>query len=432
MVAKDKPEAIQKARTLGYTVTEQDIQQDEDVLDTWFSSWLWPITVFDGIRNPDNVDIRTFYPTNDLVTAPEIIFFWVARMIMAGYAFRGEPPFRNVYFTGIVRDIQGRKMSKSLGNSPDPVQLMQQYGTDGVRVGMLLSSSAGNDLLFEERLCVQGRNFGHKIWNAHQLIQQWREDPELPPENHRIAIQWFEARYQQVLEEVNTHLERFRVSDALMAIYKLVWDDFCAWYLEMIKSQDKILDTRTYTATITFFQNLLKLLHPFMPFLSEELWQETSQNPLPMLQKERWPVQQGYDVALLEQSTKALELITSIRGWKHQHKIPLRQWTTLMVEKDLKPYIQKLAYVRRGESDDAMEAVQFGLHRCTFRLQLGKDVRQNETDRREELDRLRKFLASIEKKLGNSQFIQHAPKEVVARERKKREDVTAKIEQLQV
>ena len=273
VVAESIEEALAEAQKIKPDITISDLRQDEDVLDTWFSSWLWPISVFDGIRNPDNEEINYYYPTNDLVTAPEILFFWVARMIMSGYEYKGDLPFKNVYLTGIVRDKQGRKMSKSLGNSPDPIELIEKYGADGVRVGMLLSSPAGNDLPFDESLCEQGRNFSNKIWNATRLIKGWQVADIEQPESSKIAVEWFENKFQHTLELINDAYSKYRISEALMLTYRLVWDDFCSWYLESIKPDYQTpIDSKTLDSTISLMENLLKLLHPFMPFLTEEIW----------------------------------------------------------------------------------------------------------------------------------------------------------------
>jgi valyl-tRNA synthetase len=275
VVAKTAADALEKFKVANSSLhIAEELKQDEDVVDTWFSSWLWPIAVFDGFKEPNGKDINYYYPTNDLVTAPEILFFWVARMVMAGYEYRGELPFKNVYLTGIVRDPQGRKMSKSLGNSPDPLDLIKQYGADGVRVGMLLSSPAGNDLLFDVKLCEQGRNFTNKVWNSFRLIKGWEVNQNLAqPEEAKIASAWFHSRFSVALAEMNDHYDKFRLSDALMSVYKLVWDDYCSWYLELVKpAYEQPIDPKTLAETIAFLEELLKLLHPFTPFIAEEIW----------------------------------------------------------------------------------------------------------------------------------------------------------------
>ncbi|MDP4952783.1 MAG: class I tRNA ligase family protein, partial [Flavobacteriales bacterium] len=316
VVAKTAEAALEKAKVKSgnSNLTLADLKQDEDVMDTWFSSWLWPISVFDGFYSKEELDY--YYPTNDLVTAPEIMFFWVARMIIAGYEYQGELPFKNVYYTGIVRDKQGRKMSKSLGNSPDPIDLMEQFGADGVRVGMLLTSPAGNDLPFDDKLCEQGRNFSNKIWNAFRLINMWeRKDMDQRPAA-ATAIQWFESRMAAVLEEVNQDFDRFRISDALMKTYKLVWNDFCSWYLEMIKPPyGEAIDEQTYQRTVAFFEDLMKMLHPFMPFLTEELWHFLGERKgaEDALIVAPWPEMKGEASAIQDQCEFAEKVITALR-----------------------------------------------------------------------------------------------------------------------
>ncbi len=445
VVAKDKMAALEKARaqTNNPALTEADLRQDEDVLDTWFSSWLWPQSVFEGIQNKKNADFRYFYPTNDLVTAPEIIFFWVARMVMAGYAFQEAPPFKNVYFTGIVRDTQGRKMSKSLGNSPEPIALMAQYSADGVRVGMLLSTSAGNDLLFDVKHCEQGRNFANKIWNAFRLLQRWEATAQ-PEEAHVAAIAWFQGRLDQVVEEVNSHFQAFRISDALMALYKLVWDDFCAWYLEMIKpAHGEAMSKSTYAATVGFFETLLKLLHPFMPFLTEELWHQLNpRQPKECLIVAPWPQQQAYNGALLTQAGLAFELITTIRSLKNKAQVSPKQQLTLYmvgeeVAAELAPfaaYIQKLAHIARLEVTQAKQpdATSFSLKGHAFYLLLdqGVDSAEERVRLEKELAYAKGFLASVLKKLNNTRFVQSAPAQVIATERKKQADGETKCKLL--
>ena len=444
VVALDKAAALKKAQKNNPALTAADLRQDEDVLDTWFSSWLWPMNVFDGIRQPDNPDFRYFYPTNDLVTAPEIIFFWVARMVMAGYAFQEAPPFKNVYFTGIVRDKQGRKMSKSLGNSPDPLALIEQYSADGVRVGMLLSAPAGNDLLFDVKLCEQGRNFAHKIWHAFRLMQGWETTPAQPDAMHTAAIQWFQARLSQVLQAVNAHFQQFRIADALMALYKLVWDDFCSWYLEMIKpAPGQLLAVSTYTATASFFETLLKLLHPFMPFLTEELWHQIqSRQPQDCLIVASWPKPTAYDPALIQQAHAAFELITTLRSMRNQAQVSAKEPLPLYVAAHTLPAwlapweaaVQKLA---RLSTMICTQAEQPNAASCTvqgtaFYLALGQQV-----DAAQEKERLEKelayaqgFLASVSKKLNNARFVHNAPPQVVATERKKQADAETKCKLL--
>ena len=444
IVAKNKAEALKKAQAQDATLTEADLRQDDDVLDTWFSSWLWPLSVFDGIRNPDNADFTYFYPTNDLVTAPEIIFFWVARMVMAGQAFQGTPPFEHVYFTGIVRDKQGRKMSKSLGNSPDPLDLIAQYGADGVRVGMLLSAPAGNDLLFDVKLCEQGRNFANKIWNAARLLQRW-EPAAQGGEEYTVATAWFQARLHQVLQEVEAHFQQFRISDALMALYKLVWDDFCAWYLEMIKpAPGQPLAAHTHAATVQFFETLLKLLHPFMPFLTEELWHQLrKRDPKECLIVAPWPTSATYDPTLIQDASAAFALITTLRSLRNQAQVSPKELLTLHVAAQTLPTwlmpwqaaVQKLARLSTLALTTAEppHAASCTVHGTAFYLVLGQqvDVGQERERLQKELDYARGFLASVLKKLNNERFVQHAPAQIVATERKKQADAAAKVKLLE-
>ncbi|MEI6749927.1 MAG: valine--tRNA ligase, partial [Bacteroidota bacterium] len=336
-VAKTKEEAFAILRQSVAGLSIENITQDEDVLDTWFSSWLWPISVFDGIRHPDNEDIRYYYPTNDLITAPEILFFWVARMIMAGIEYRKEIPFHNVYLTGIVRDKQGRKMSKSLGNSPDPIELIGKYGADGVRVGMLLTSPAGNDLPFDDSLCEQGRNFSNKIWNALRLVKGWEVDESIPqPESCRVSVPWFNARMQEAIGQLNEQYDRYKLSDALMAVYKLIWDDFCSWYLEMIKPAfQKPIDKTTLDETILIFEKLMHLLHPFMPFITEEAWhilRERDEKESLMISA--MPAAGDFDAAILKQFAFTSEVIIAIRNARKEMNLPMKESIELFVRKN--------------------------------------------------------------------------------------------------
>lgn len=445
IVAKDKSAALAKAQhqPAYQDLTEADLRQDEDVLDTWFSAWLWPINVLDGLQDPDNAAIRYFYPTDVLVTAPEIIFFWVARMIMAGYAFREQPPFKHVYFTGIVRDKLGRKMSKSLGNSPDPIALIKQYGADGVRVGMLLSASAGNDLLFDSKHCEQGRNFANKLWNASRLIQGWKVRSQAHPEKHTTAIQWFDARLNQVLAAIEAHFEDFRISDALMAIYKLIWDDFCAWYLEMVKpTANQPVAPSTYQATTNFLAKLLKLLHPFMPFITEELWHHLqARSAQDCIIVAPWPQSKSYQQQILDQATAAFELITQVRNLRTKAQLTPKQPLPLYSHPSLPPwlmpfvpYVQKLAHITHiaTNSITSQETMRFSIQGYTFSIPLAHSIDYAPEKERlcRELAYYQGFLATIMKKLSNEQFVQHAPQQVVALEHKKQADVTTKIELL--
>lgn len=441
VVAHDKASALKKAQgqTGNPALTEADLHQDKDVLDTWFSSWLWPLSVFSGIQHPDNPDFRYFYPTNDLVTAPEIIFFWVARMVMAGYAFQNMPPFRNVYFTGIVRDKQGKKMSKSLGNSPEPMTLIEQYSADGVRVGTLLSAPAGNDLLFDVKCCEQGRNFTNKLWNAFRLLQHW-ETTEQPEETHTAAVQWFQTRLYQVIEEVNAHFQQFRISDALMALYKLVWDDFCSWYLEMIKpAHGQSVAASVYAATEGFFECLLKLLHPFMPFMTEELWHQLRpRQSLDCLIVASWPQSAFHDTTILHHANASFELITTLRSLRNQARISPKQQLTLYilgteVPSWLSPfatYVKKLAHLIdiAPTQDEPNDATSCNIHGTSFYLALGQqiDAAQEKIRLEKELAYTQGFLVNVLKKLNDNRFVQNAPTQVVAMERKKQADAEAK------
>src|SRR5690606_28873777 len=336
VVAKTKEEALEKAKqkTNNQQLTITNLTQDPDALDTWFSSWLWPISVFNGINEPDNKEINYYYPTNDLVTAPEIMFFWVARMIIAGYEYRGELPFKNVYYTGIVRDKMGRKMSKSLGNSPDPIQLMQEYGADGVRVGMLMCSPAGNDLPFDESLCGQGKAFANKIWNAFRLIKGWEVNNEIEqPDSSKVAVEWFEAKFHKELAEIEDLYSKYRLSEALMATYKLIWDDFCSWLLEMVKpAYGEPIDAQTFKSVITLFENNLKILHPFMPFLTEEIWQYIKERtPEEALIISKWPEAKSINTSLVTQFEFAQEVVSGIRTIRNNKNISFKETINLSV-----------------------------------------------------------------------------------------------------
>lgn len=447
VVAPSKAAALKKAQGQpgNLALTEEDLYQDEDVLDTWFSAWLWPLSVFNGIQHPENADFRYFYPSNDLVTAPEIIFFWVARMIMAGYAFQNKPPFKNVYFTGIVRDTQGNKMSKSLGNSPEPITLIEQYSADGVRVGMLLSAPAGNDLLFDVKRCEQGRNFANKLWNACRLLQRWDTTEQQQEETHTIAIQWFQARLDQVLAEVNVHFQQFRISDALMALYKIVWDDFCSWYLEMIKPvHGQHIASSVYTTTVKLFECLLKLLHPFMPFLTEELWHQLQpRKPQDCLIMATWPQPVAHNTTILQQATASFELVTALRSLRNQAQVASKQYLTLYVLGITVPswltpfaaYVQKLTQLVEivAIQNEPQDATSYSIQGTTFYLALGQrvDTTQEKVRLEKELAYTQGFLASVLHKLNNNRFIQNAPVQVVAIERKKLTEAQAKCKLLE-
>jgi len=435
--------ALAQEKTGNQNLTVADLRQDEDVLDTWFSSWLWPISVFDGFKDPDNADINYYYPTNDLVTAPEILFFWVARMIMAGLEYRKEIPFRNVYLTGIVRDKLGRKMSKSLGNSPDPLALIDQYGADGVRTGMLFSSPAGNDLPFDEKLCEQGRNFSNKIWNAYRLIKGWEVDASLANPNE-LAINWFASKFNSALEQMEDHFGKFRISDALMTVYKLVWDDFCSSYLEMIKpAYQQPIDKATLEATINFLENLLKALHPFMPFITEEIWQDIKERgDKDYLIVAAWPQAETTDILLLERMDKALEIIAGIRNVRNSKNIPQTKALSLAVKTQeqsvLNPFrdlIKKLANVSAFDyvESNPDNTINFIIGGSEFFIPMEGTVDMAaERERLEkELEYTKGFLSAVDKKLSNERFVKGAPAQVLEKEWQKKADAEGKIKALE-
>ena len=416
------------------------LTRDEDVLDTWFSSWLWPISVFDGIRRPNNKDIEYYYPTNDLVTGPDIIFFWVARMIMAGYEYRGEKPFGHVYFTGIVRDKIGRKMSKQLGNSPDPLDLIAQFGADGMRVAMLLSSSAGNDVMFDEALCEQGRNFGNKIWNAYRLVNGWTIDDTLAQsENNRLAIEWFRQTLAKTLRQVESDFASYRISEAFMNLYKLFWDDFSGWYLEMIKPAYQCpIDRPTLEATCGFFDDLLRLLHPFMPFVTEEIWQDLAPRKAgESIMVQRMPEAREIDEALLGRFELTKEVVTAVRNVRKQKNIPQKDPLTLRVIADenypaeYAPVLQKMGNLSQIETTREKDPSAVGfLVKTTQYFVPMEGMIDIEAERKKlagELEYLEGFLASVQKKLSNERFVSSAPEKVVANERAKQADAEAKI-----
>ena len=441
-VCKTEAEALQELGKENPGITAADIRQDEDVLDTWFSSWLWPISVFDGFKDPNNKDINYYYPTNDLVSAPEILFFWIARMIMAGYEYRGKKPFNNVYLTGIVRDKQGRKMSKSLGNSPDPLDLITKYGADGVRVGMLLSSPAGNDLLFDEGLCEQGRNFSNKIWNAFRLVKGWEVDSKLEqPAVNKAAIAWFESRLSESLAEISEHYEKLRMSDALMSSYKLVWDDFCAWYLELVKpAYQQPIDAATLEATTGFFERILCIMHPFMPFITEELWH---------LLRDRkegddiiiaaWPKATAKDAGILQSFPVAAELISEIRNFRQSKGLSPKEALDLKIRANGNvPALQQFseAIIKLGNltgiehiSEKPQGAFPFVVRELECFIPMTENVDKDAERKRlaEELEYTKGFLKSVAAKLGNERFVSNAKPEIVAAEQKKKSDAEAKI-----
>ncbi len=451
VVAETREEALQKAieklatteNPLAKTLTQINLRQDDDALDTWFSSWLWPISVFNGILEPENKDIAYYYPTNDLVTGPDILFFWVARMIIAGYEFRGEKPFENVYLTGLVRDAQRRKMSKSLGNSPDALKLIEHYGADGVRVGLLLSSAAGNDLLFDEALCQQGKNFANKVWNAFRLVKGWEVSGLPQPAASKLGIDWYRSKFSQTLAEIEDHFSKYRISDALMAIYKLVWDDFCSWLLEIVKpAYQQPIDKITFEAIISLFEDNLKLLHPFMPFLSEDIWQQIAdRTPDKALVISKWPEAGRVDSELISGFDFAAEVISGIRTVRKEKNIAIKEVLELLLlnEEGIATtwdvVIGKLTNVSKITYVEA--AVEGAL---TFRVKSNEyfipisgaiDVVAEIEKIKEELEYTKGFLQSVQKKLGNERFVSNAPEQVIAVERKKQADAEAKIETLE-
>lgn len=445
VVAKTEEEAAQQFRAKKIPFTT--LRQDEDVLDTWFSSWLWPIAVFDCSvfkdGNPGNADLNYFYPTNDLVTAPEILFFWVARMIMAGYEYRREKPFNNVYLTGIVRDKLGRKMSKSLGNSPDPLELIARYGADGVRTGMLFSSPAGNDLLFDEKLCEQGRNFANKIWNAFRLVQGWKPENLPQPEENHMANLWFENRLNQAITDLEEQFSRFRISDALLTVYTLIWEDFCSWYLEIIKPEyGKPIDHTTWQAATQFFETLLKVLHPFMPFITEELWHSLkTRADDDYLIVSSWPQAGAVNTHLLEQARFAFQTVSEVRNLRSARGISPRQPLTLYVKKEdalpaaFVPVICKLANLSGIHPGRPHEKTAVTLLVNTTEFSIPLEGQINIEAEREtllkELNYQRGFLESVNKKLSNERFVAGAPPAVVENERKKKADAEARIKALE-
>ena len=445
VVAESPEEALQLARTASGNpdLDEATLRQDPDVLDTWFSSWLWPISVFGGILEPDNDEVSYYYPTNDLVTGPDILFFWVARMIVAGYEFRDERPYENVYLTGLVRDKQRRKMSKQLGNSPDALALIDEFGADGVRVGLLLSSAAGNDLLFDEALCQQGKNFANKIWNAFRLVKGWETAVIDQPEAARIGIDWYTARFDQVLAEIEDHFSKYRISDALMALYKLVWDDFCSWLLEIVKpGYQQPIDRTTYDAVIDLFEHNIRLLHPFMPFLTEEVWQHIAErNPEESLCVAEWPKQNGFDAQIIADFEFASEVISGVRTIRKEKNIPQKEALQLSelnkegVSSVMDAIILKLGNVSEIETvtDSVEGTLSFRVKSNEYFIPIGGaiDVEAEIKKINEELQYTRGFLQSVQKKLGNERFVNNAPAQVVELERKKAADAEAKIDTLE-
>ena len=447
VVAEDLSEALRLAREKSgnSALRESDLHQDEDVLDTWFSSWLWPITSFDGINNPDNEDIKYYYPTNDLITAPEILFFWVARMIIAGYEYRGEKPFDNVYLTGLVRDQQKRKMSKSLGNSPEPLDLIDKYGADGVRVGMLLCSPAGNDLLYEDSLPEQGRNFANKIWNAFRLVKSWKVDEMTEqPDSSKVAIQWMDEVMKKSIYEIDINFRKFRISEALMIAYRLFWDEFSGWYLEIIKPEyTKPIDRVTYDATVSLLEKLLKVLHPFMPFITEEIWQLIiERNDGESLMVSRMPEAKKYNKDIVTSFESVKETITAVRSIRKDKNIPNREKVELLIRSeknvsdiDFLPVIGKLSNLSSISfiSDKKEGAASFMIGTTEYFIPLNGNLdTEAEIEKiREEITYHRGFLSTVMKKLDNERFIQNAPTDVLEFEKKKKSDAEMKINSLE-
>ncbi|GIZ07721.1 valine--tRNA ligase [Flavobacterium sp. UMI-01] len=432
--------ALAKEKTANSQLQVSDLKQDADALDTWFSSWLWPMSVFGGIMNPESEDFKYYYPTNDLVTGPDILFFWVARMIIAGYEYAGEKPFTNVYLTGLVRDKQRRKMSKSLGNSPEPLELIEKFGADGVRVGLLLSASAGNDIMFDEELCNQGKAFSNKIWNAFKLIKGWEVSETIPqPESSKVAIEWYEAKFQQTLAEIEDNFDKYRISEALMGIYKLVWDDFCSWFLEMIKpGYQQPIDSTTFAKAIEMLENNLKLLHPFMPFLTEEIWQHiTERTTEEALIVSTWPESKPFNASLITDFEGTIEVISGIRTIRKDKNIPFKDAIDLKVinNENLTAYfdtiIAKLGNISTIEyvSDKVDGALSFRVKSNEYFIPISGniDVEAEIVKLTEELKYTQGFLKSVQNKLSNEKFVAGAPEKVIAMERKKEADALAKI-----
>lgn len=445
VVAETAEKALVEAQKRDATLTKADLEQDEDCLDTWFSSWLWPISVFDGINNPNNKEINYYYPTSDLVTGPDIIFFWVARMIMAGYEYRGQMPFKHVYFTGIVRDKLGCKMSKSLGNSPDPLMLIDKYGADGVRMGMMLSAPAGNDILFDESLCEQGRNFNNKIWNAFRLIKGWQIADKEQPHTNRLATQWFEAKLRITNKELNDLFDKYRISEALMVVYRLFWDEFSSWYLEMIKpAYGDPIDKQTYENTLLFFDILLKMLHPFMPFITEELWQHTyDRKNGESIMREKLEIttpseaENGLsaDIELVKQIISNVRMVRNQKNISPKDSLVLQAIGTNNFDR-YNDIIAKMANLSSIETvtEKATDAAQFMIGTDEFAIPVGNliDIEAEIAKQQAQLEHLEKFLESVKRKLSNEKFVAHAPEAVVSLERKKQSDSEEKIAALKV
>lgn len=449
VVAETKAAALTKAQAAisakggQQTITMADLRQDADVLDTWFSSWLWPISVFGGILEPENEEVNYYYPTNDLVTGPDILFFWVARMIVAGYEFRGERPFENVYFTGLVRDKQRRKMSKQLGNSPDALKLIEEYGADGVRVGLLLSSAAGNDLMFDEDLCQQGKNFANKIWNGFRLLKGWEVADLAQPEASKLALEWYDSKFNETLLQIEDRFSKYRISDALMSIYKLVWDDYSSWLLELVKpAYQQPIDKITFDVVMRVFENNLKLLHPFMPFLTEEIWQHISQrNPSDALVVSQWPKAGNVDMSLIGEFEFTQEVIAGVRTIRKEKNIPMKEALELSLLNEENTATRWDAVIIKLTNVSQISYVDTPLEGAlTFRVKSNEyfvpmsgaiDIDAEIKKITEELGYTKGFLKTVQKKLSNDRFVNNAPEQVVAIEKKKAADAEAKIETLE-
>lgn len=444
VVAHDEDEAFLLAQTKNPNIQKNDLKQDEDVLDTWFSSWLWPIAVFNGILEPDNKDINYYYPTNDLVTAPEILFFWVARMIMAGLEYRKQVPFYNVYFTGIVRDKSGRKMSKSLGNSPDPIDLINKYGADGVRMGMLFASPLGNDLLFDESLCEQGRNFSNKIWNALRLVKMWQIDNSKTPNTiNNQSIIWFREQLNASIIEINKNFAEYRISDALKIVYKTIWDYFCSWYLELIKPPyGQAIDSFTYYKTIDFFKTLMQLLHPFMPFITEEIWHllDNNENDNNTIMFTNWPVVDNYDENIIDEINFIFELISTIRSLKTQYNLSNNDLEIYYNNSEFKDIIDKYSELIKKMTQiqsitnklPQMNTAETLVRTLTISIPIPETNLKEEKEKIiKELEYYKGFLKNVNKKLENENFVNKAPASVIENERKKQQDALKKIESLE-
>ena len=444
VVAETEEEALKKAQAIDSSLNLEDLRQDPDVLDTWFSSAAWPFSVFDGLNDPENEELKYYYPTSTLVTGPDILFFWVARMIIYGYDFMGEAPFKDVYLTGIIRDNKRRKMSKSLGNSPDALELIRQFGADGVRSGLLFSSPAGNDLLFDEKLCEQGRNFSNKIWNAFRLVKGWETKEEASNSSNQKAIEWMEAKFNKALEEIEGAFDKYRISDALMAMYKLIWNDFCSWYLEIVKpAYGEPIDLAAYKATIDFFERLMRMLHPFMPFITEEVWQHIAERKDgESICVSPYPEKKGYNQELLDQAETVFSAITFIRNTRNEKGLSPKVSLDLHINtpnpeifQEFEGIVEKMANIEQlvfaKEKPEGAVTMVVKSHEINIPLADHIDLDEERDNLEKELARMRGFLVGVNKKLNNKRFVNNAPKAVVAKEKQKQEDAENKIRLLE-